>query len=84
MSRVFTSREFNQDIALAKREAQRGPVTITSRGRRSHVLLSAEEYDALASPKRSLGDLLAMKGGDDIEFEPPRLNLVLRPVDLDD
>ena len=46
MATTFTSREFNRDVSAAKRAAENGPVTITDHGRRSHVLLTAEEFDA--------------------------------------
>lgn len=49
MSIIFTSREFNQDVGRAKRAALSGPVFITDRGRPSHVLLTADEYDRLAA-----------------------------------
>jgi len=35
---TFSSREFNQDAARAKRAARNGPVFITDRGRPAHVL----------------------------------------------
>jgi prevent-host-death family protein len=54
----LTSREFNQDTARAKREAAKGPVFVTERGRTTHVLLTVEEYRRLSGPKRSILDLL--------------------------
>ena len=35
---TITSRDFNQDVAGAKRAANQGPVFITDRGRPTHVL----------------------------------------------
>jgi prevent-host-death family protein len=84
MTKIITSREFNQDVGRAKRAALEGPVFITDRGRPSHVLLSAAAYEALAAPKRSIVDMLGMKDGADIEFEPPRMGRISRPVDLED
>jgi hypothetical protein len=47
----LSSREFNQDTS----KANRGPVFITDRGRPSHVLLTAEEYQRkVGGPKSSL------------------------------
>ena len=46
---------FNQDAAGAKRAASQGPVFITNRGRPAHVL-------------RSIADLLALSGGEDLEL----------------
>lgn len=84
MTKVFTSREFNQDVGRAKRAATEGPVVITDRGRPSHVLLTIEAYQALTAPKRSIVDMLGMEDGADIEFEPPRMGFIPRPVDLED
>lgn len=69
----LSSREFNQDTSRAKRAAKRGPVFITNRGRPSHVLLTADEYDRIIGEQKSIADLLAMPKAADIHFEPPRL-----------
>ena len=69
---TVTSREFDRDAARAKRDAKAGPVFITDRGRPACVLLSIEDYRRLAGGRRSLLDMLAMPGLDDIGFEPPR------------
>jgi prevent-host-death family protein len=69
----LSSREFNQNTSQAKRAAKKGPVFITDRGRPSHVLLTAEEYDRITGSQQSITDLLAMPGAAAIDFEPPRL-----------
>jgi prevent-host-death family protein len=69
----LSSREFNQDTSKAKRAARRGPVFITDRGRPSHVLLTAEEYERITGGQKSIVDLLEMPAAGEIEFEPPRL-----------
>jgi prevent-host-death family protein len=69
----LSSREFNQDTGRAKRAAKKGPVFITDRGRPSHVLMTAEEYDRITGGRKSIADLLAMPEAAEIEFEPPRL-----------
>ena len=79
---TLSSREFNQDTGRAKRAARKGPVFITQRGRPSHVLLDIEEYHRLAGPRRNLLDALAMAGAEDIEFDPPKLDLKMRPADF--
>ncbi len=43
------------------------------RGRPSHVLLTAEEYDRITSGQKSIADLVAMPEAAEVEFEPPRL-----------
>jgi prevent-host-death family protein len=70
---TFTSREFNQDVSRAKREAEVGPVVITDRGEPAYVLLSYARYQALIHSGRSLRDVLRQTEGDDIEFDPPTL-----------
>jgi Antitoxin Phd_YefM, type II toxin-antitoxin system len=88
MITTLSSRAFNQDASGAKKAALKGPVFITDRGRPAHVLLSIEAYHRLtggAVGERSIVDLLAMPVTDataDIDFDPPRLNLQLRPTDL--
>lgn len=69
----LSSREFNQDTSRAKRAARKGPVFITDRGRLSHVLLTADEYQRITQGQKSVADLLAMPEAADIQFEPPRL-----------
>ena len=80
-SNTISSREFNQHVSRAKRAASKGPVIITDRGKPAYVLLSHDAYRQLAGKKgKSLADLLAMPGGEDIEFDPPRLgNELFRP-----
>lgn len=70
---TFTSREFNQDTGRAKKAARKGPVFITDRGQPSFVLLSFEDYQRLSPKRQSLGELLAMPGIEDIDFEIPRM-----------
>ena len=81
---TLSSREFNQDTGRAKKAAKDGPVFITDRGQPAHVLLSIEEYRKLTEKQKSIVEMLAMPGIEDIDFEPPRLgDELFRPVDLD-
>jgi prevent-host-death family protein len=80
---TLSSRELNQDVSRAKRAARSGPVIITDRGRPSHVLLTYEAYERLDRPRRSIFDALAMPEAADVEFDPPRMDLKLNPVDFD-
>jgi prevent-host-death family protein len=82
---TLTSRELNQDIGRAKREAKKGPVFITDRGKPAHVLLSIEEYERLTKPRRTLAEALYMPGmaDIDIDFERPRTPSSLRIPDFD-
>jgi prevent-host-death family protein len=79
---TVSSREFNQDVTRAKRAAADGPVVITDRGRPAHVLLSIEEYRRLTAQRRSIADALNVPRAADIEFEPQRVDLDVRLVDL--
>jgi PHD/YefM family antitoxin component YafN of YafNO toxin-antitoxin module len=79
---TISSREFTRDVAAAKQWAADGPVFITDRGQPAHVLLTIEEYQRLTGSRRSLAEALAMEGGGDIEFEPPKADLRLRVPDL--
>lgn len=73
MPNTVSSREFNQNINRAKRAAEEHPVVITDRGRPSHVLMSYEHYVRLTAARGSIVDMLGMRDGDDIEFEPGRM-----------
>jgi len=66
---MVSSREFNQDTSRVKKAADAGPVFITDRGRAAHVLLSIQEYERITQTGKSLADLLAMPGSEDIELE---------------
>lgn len=79
---TLSSREFNQDTSRAKRAANDGPVFITDRGQPAHVLLTIKDYQKLAGKQESIVDMLAYPGAGDIEFDPPRMNLVLKPADF--
>ena len=81
---TISSRQFNQDIAAAKRAAKEGPVVVTDRGEPAFVLLTHAEYRRLAGVKGpSLADLLNDEASADFEFDPPKLgNGLARPADL--
>jgi prevent-host-death family protein len=79
---TLTSREFNQETGRAKKAADRGPVFITDRGRPSYVLLSIAEYRRLTGTGRSIADLLALPGAEDIDLELPSLRDLPDTADL--
>jgi len=78
---TFSSREFNQDTGKAKEAAKAGPVFITDRGRPAYVLLTIEQYHALAG-SASVMDLLAMPDAADMDFDAPHTHRLFRPADL--
>lgn len=55
---------------------------ITDRGKPAHVLLSIEDYQRITGGHRKIADALAMPDLADSEFDPPRVNIGLRPADL--
>ena len=79
---ILTARDLNQDLARAKRAALDGPVVITDRGRPAHVLMTWTDYQRLIGARPSLAQALAMPGLAEIDLQPPRLDLTVRPTDL--
>jgi len=82
-TRTFTSREFNQDTARAKKAAADGPVIITDRGQPAHVLMTYERFQELTGNHGDIVHLLGMAGEDDIEFDPANADIRTKPVPLD-
>ncbi len=74
---TFSSRDFTRDVSAAKRAAVDGPVFITDRGRPAFALLKIDDYYRIAgNTGPSLLDVMdSIPGGQDIDFNPPRLNL---------
>ena len=79
---TFSSREFNHDIGRAKKAAKDGPVFITDRGELAHVLLSIETYRKLAGGQMTLREALVQPAVADFDFEPPRIEGLVRSADL--
>ena len=79
---TISSREFNQDIGLAKRASLSGPVFITDRGKVAHVFLTIDEYQCLTGDHESLLDALAMPEAADINFDAPKAGDLSKPVDF--
>ena len=66
--KVFSSREFNQDVSNAKRAARLEPVFVTDRGKPTHVLISVEAFRQLTGQTETIVDLLAMPGLAELEL----------------
>ncbi len=77
---TLSSRQFNQQVNLAKKAAEDGPVIITDRGTPAHVLLSFAAYQRLTGQRQKIADLLAMPEAPDLELVP--LLDLPRPADL--
>jgi prevent-host-death family protein len=75
LPRTMSSRQFNQDVAKAKRAAEAGPVTITDRGKNAFVLMKHDDYLRLAGREKSIVDALRQDGPEaDFDFDPPRMS----------
>ncbi len=80
---MLTSPAFDLDTRSAKKAAESGPVFITDDGQPAHVLLTIADYRKLRGAEPTIVDLIGMKEGGDIEFDPPRLRGPFAlPVDL--
>lgn len=79
---TLSSREFNQGASEAKRATSKGPVFITDRGQPAHVLLSFADYQRLTRQRRNIADALAQPDRADIEFDPPRADIHIRPAEF--
>ena len=82
MMTTLSSREMNHDIGRAKKATTKGPVIITDRGRPAHVLMTYEAYERLIGCEENAAQALAMPGGEDIEFDPPRSRDLGRAADF--
>jgi prevent-host-death family protein len=58
--KLITSREFNRDVSLAKREARIEPVLITDRGQPTHVLMSIADFRRITGESENILEILAM------------------------
>lgn len=72
----------NHDVSEAKKAAHNGPAVVTDRGKPSHVPMTYDEFQRLTGRRRSLVEALAMPGLSDIDFDPPRVEIAPRRIDL--
>ena len=79
---TLSSREFNQDTGRAKKEALKGPVYITDRGKPAFVLLSYDKYKTMSEKNQSIGEMLSMDGVEDIEFTPSKSTGLAAPAEF--
>jgi PHD/YefM family antitoxin component YafN of YafNO toxin-antitoxin module len=81
---TLSAREFNQRLGEAKRLAKSGPVFVTARGRRTHVLLDDEEYQRLTAGKKpSIAQLLSCPAAADIDIEFAKMEFDFKPAEFD-
>lgn len=69
---TISDRRFCRRVGAAKRVALRGPVFVTHLGQVAYVLMSIRDYRRLEGRGRTIADLLAMPGADEIEIEFPK------------
>jgi prevent-host-death family protein len=87
--KTVSSREFNNDVAGAKRSAATEPLFITDRGEPAFVLLSMKKFRELTHTGNSAFDTLVnlgaqfRKGELDFEWEPERMSGHPRAAELD-
>ena len=81
----ISSREFAAEPLKVKRLVRSGPVIVTNRGVPELVVIPYERWRALVPQvSESLVDVLGDDAAAEIDFEPPRIELDPRPIDLDD
>lgn len=82
---TFSSRDFTRDVSAAKRATDEGPVFITDRGRPAFALLKIEDYYRIVGQGEPtfLSVMDGIPGGGGIEFNPPRLDVPIRPAEFD-
>jgi hypothetical protein len=81
---MMSSHEFDRDRSKAKKLADDGPVIITDGGKPIHVLLTYDAYLKLGGNGKNIAELLSMDAGDDIDFDPPKLDdSIFRPAEFD-
>ncbi|WP_410014340.1 type II toxin-antitoxin system Phd/YefM family antitoxin [Sodalis sp. RH24] len=78
----ISSRELNQNITKAKRDAVKGPVFIKSRNKITHVLLSEEAYRSITGGRKSILDALSPPDGESFDLETERAHIQARPVEF--
>jgi PHD/YefM family antitoxin component YafN of YafNO toxin-antitoxin module len=80
---TFSSRDFNQNVAVAKKAASGDDVVyILDRGKPAHVLMSIDKFHQLSGQHRSIVEMLSMPAAADIDFEIERIEDLPRSVDL--
>jgi len=80
---TFSSREFNQHVAAAKKAASADNlVYIMKRGQPEHVLMSIAKFRELSGQPSNILDMLAMPEAAMIDFEIERAQDLPRSVDL--
>ena len=82
---TVSSRDFTRDVSAAKQAAAEGPVFITDRGRPAFALLKIDDYYRIIGQNEPtlLDVMVGIPGGDNIAFDPPRLDIQIRATAFD-
>ena len=78
-----SSKDLKDNPTLVLQASQYGPVIITKQNQPAYVLMNMEEYRRLQGTPHTLAGALAMPGGADVEFDPPKLDFKLHDPELD-
>jgi antitoxin Phd len=72
----------NKFSEVVERARKRGPQLVTRRGRNAVVVISAEEFERLTRPRRSLVELMRESPLADVELDLERVRDYPREVEL--
>jgi len=79
----FSSHEFNQHVALARKAASADNlVYILDRGQPAHVLMSIDKFRKMSGQTQNILDMLAMPEAAEIDFDLERIQDLPRALDL--
>ena len=80
--RTMSVTEFDSDPKKAVEATSEGPLFITEDDRPAYVVLTIDQFRKLVQSEQSIVQQLGLPAGvGDIDFEPPRLKGIHRPVD---
>jgi len=80
---TFSSREFNQHVASAKKAANADNlVYILDRGKPAHVLMSIDKFRELSGQQQNIVEMLTMPEAAEIDFDIVRTQDFPRSLDL--
>lgn len=86
-SAVWSIQDGKDSFSAMVEAAQQGPQTVTKHGKRTAVLVAADEFDRLTAanehPKKNFVEhLLSIPQSDDDDFEFERLPFVMRDIEF--
>ncbi|WP_028641891.1 type II toxin-antitoxin system Phd/YefM family antitoxin [Novosphingobium acidiphilum] len=77
-----SSRDFSRDPGRAKKATSDGTVFITNHDKPTHVLMRIEEFRRITGEGQSIVEKLTMASDVEVDFDPPRAVIGLKPADL--